>query len=344
MLIFKKIPGTITLLVFMCLACACSPQKVLDEIIQVDIQLPEFLGCKAITENKIEFYFSEPVQVASIHLTPEMSFDLSTSEGTVLVSTTNLLPAGEQCIADLLVIDNANNTLAVLTSFRARNSRIPKLQINEVRTEYSKPKVEFIELYTLSSGNMGALRVISSSYPLTKPLYEFPPIEVSKGEYIVLHLRTLEDGTMNEKGTDLTISGGTEANSTARDFWLKGTEKRIRKTDGIALIDQDEKILDALLLSENPGESWTKEEMKNFISFLEQKKAWKTSDVKYTPLTPSSAVITNGTTVTRTICRNETIPDSDSTHDWYITATSQASPGKPNSQQQYIPSSLQKEK
>jgi len=49
------------------------------------------------------------------------------------------------------------------------------------------------------------------------------------------------------------------------------------------------------------------------------------------------AVSSKGTTATRTICRDKDIPPARRAGNWYITATSNATPGKENSSKRYAP-------
>jgi alcohol dehydrogenase class IV len=63
---------------------------------------------------------------------------------------------------DILVEDKNKNTLNVLISFRTRNDRMPEVVINEIRTAYSNPRVEFIELKTTSAGNLGGMRLFAA--------------------------------------------------------------------------------------------------------------------------------------------------------------------------------------
>jgi hypothetical protein len=250
-----------------------------------------------------------------------------------LVSLEEAMGAGERFVADLLVEDELGNTLGVLIPFRARNDRVPRLVITELRTEYANPKVEFVEIKTLSAGNLGAIRLFIAGTGMEEPIFEFPPVEVAAGEYLVLHLRTLDPASVNETGNNLGLSQGIEALPDARDFWVPGALKRLRKTDAVLLLDQDDTVLDGVLLSENPDTVWAKEDLNKAAELLAAQKAWLSAMDSAT----REAVPTKGTTATRTICRNEAAGDTNTAADWYICATSQASPGRPNSNKRYEP-------
>ena len=240
------------------------------------------------------------------------------------------LGPGERVTADLLVEDDNGNTLNVLVPFRTRNDKLPSLLINELRTEYSKPKCEFIELMTLEAGNLGAMRVFIVGNYKAPLVYEFPSIQVAKGEYITLHLRTTEESNRDELGRSLDESGGADSSPTARDIWIPGSAKLLHKTDAVYLLDQDDSVVDAVMFSENADPWWGKDYFAEAAEFLYNAAAWKSPENKICD--PSKAVQSTGTTLTRTICRDESLVNNSGTAaDWYITANSGATPGKPNS-------------
>ena len=324
------------------LAISCSTDKGIQQILGTTAEAPVFLDCRPVSPTEIVFKFSASVRVVTLEFDSDLGA-VSIEEGqTVKIAVKNPIEPARRIIADILVEDADRNTLNVIVPFRGRNDRMPALVFNELRTEYTKPKAEFVEFHTPEPGNLGALRLFIAGYSLTKPAYEFPPVEVKAGEYIVLHLRTVEEGCVDETGTDLALSGGTDALSTARDFWISGNTKLIHMTDALWLLDQDDRIIDAVLLSENSGTEWgtTKfaKAAAEAAAFLGRENAWLPRS-GYPPERwipdPSSAVITGGTTNTRTICRDETLPAERRAGNWYITATSSATPGKKNSEKRY---------
>jgi len=310
-------------------ALSCSTEGSLQQILGTKAEAPVFLDYRSVSSSEMAFGFSQSVRVVSLHFSPVLEVG-SVGEGSeVTVAFAAPLAEGMKVTADILVEDSSGNTLNVIVPFRARNDRMPPLVFNELRTEYSKPKVEFVEFIAKGAGNLGALRLFIASHSLSTPAYEFPPAEVKAGEYIVLHLRTLEEECLDETGTDLTLSGGTEAQDGSRDFWLPGAVKMLRKTDALWIMDQDDRIIDAVLLGETPESVLGNAKTSEAAEFLCGKKAWLPD--------PAGAVITAGTTNTRTICRDEGIPASPQAKNWYIAATSSATPGKPNSTKRYNP-------
>ncbi|MDR2535784.1 MAG: hypothetical protein LBD29_07105, partial [Treponema sp.] len=194
-------------------ACSAAGESAaaLQQVFGVTAEAPVFLNCKAVSEKEIDFEFSVPVTVLSLRFDPPMPVESINEGALVQVNVNQDLRCGERVTTDIVVEDTRKNTLNVLVPFRTRNDRLPAFVITELRTEYSKPKAEFIEIKTLSAGNLGALRLFIASNGLTIPVFEFPPAEVRAGEYIVIHLRSIEEGLVNETGAYLGASKGTEA-------------------------------------------------------------------------------------------------------------------------------------
>ena len=88
------------------------------------------------------------------------------------------------------------------------------------------------------------------------------------------------------------------------------------------------------MLSENADPWWNRDYFAEAAEFLFSKGAWQSTDGKIS--SPADAVRTAGTTATRTICRDETVGENSGTAaEWYITATSGATPGRPNDPRRY---------
>ena len=292
-------------------------------------QPPVFLSVRAVSETEVEFAFSKPVELSSLSFDPPLSVESMESGSTVRVSFGGGLGPGERVTADFVAADENGNTISVLVPFRTRNDRLPPLRITELRTDYSRPRAEFVELRAFGAGNLGALRVFIAGNARSPLVYEFPSVEVADGEYVTLHLRQMEDGNRDELGADLAESGGRGASPTGRDLWVPGTVKLLRRTDIVYLLDQDGRVVDAVALSENPGAEWGRSNLADAAEFLFRAGAWQSADGL--AIRPSDAVRTAGTTVTRTINRDETLGEnSRSPADWYITATGGATAGRPN--------------
>jgi len=320
-----------------CSVCSCATGiggDVAGQIIGNKSEPPVFISCQAVSETEINFCFSLPVKVTSLHFNPAITLDEVENGSIVRVTFSGGPGSGERLTADLLAEDSSGNTINVLVPLLTRNNRIPPLLINEIRTEYSKPKCEFIEFKTLQAGNLGALRLFIAGNYKAPMVYEFPPVEVAAGEYITLHLRTTEETNCDELGRNLDESGGADSSPTARDLWIPGASKLLHKTDVVYVLDQDDGVVDSVLLSESADPWWNKDYFAEAAEFLFKAGAWESQDGNI--CNPVDAVSSSGTTLTRTICRDETLKQSSGTAaDWYITANSSATPGKPNNPKRY---------
>jgi hypothetical protein len=316
------------LLSLFCTVCSCSTGEAAAQILGSSSQAVVFIACKAVSGTEIDFEFSLPVKVVSLRFSPPIEIDSIDDGDTVKVTIKTGLGPGERFTADLLAEDDKGNTINVLVPIRTRNDRIPKLLINELRTEYSRPNSEFIEFKILESGNLGAMRVFIAGNYKAPLVYEFSPVEVKAGEYVLLHLRTLEESSKDEYGTNLDESPGVEAVAGVRDLWVPGSVKLLHKSDAVYVLDQDDEVVDAVMLAENPDPWWNKDYLAEAADFLFKKGAWKSPDGRSAG--PRDAVDAGKTTQTRTVCRDETAPDTNTLAEWYITVNSGRTPGKPN--------------
>jgi len=310
------------------LLSACSGPDAIRLMLGVS-EPPVFRSARAVSETEVEFAFSKPVTITALRFSPQLQVEEIEDGSTVRVTFSGDLQPGERLTADLLAEDADGNTIAVLVPFRARNDRLPPLRITELRVDYTRPRAEFIEMRAFGDGNLGGLRVFVASNAGSPLVYEFPPVEVRGGEYVTLHLRQVEDDNRDELGSDLAESGGANSSPTGRDLWVPGTVKLLRRTDIVYLLDQDDRVVDAIALSETAGPEWPRSHFADAADFLFRAGAWASADGER--IRPSDAVLTASATTTRTINRDESLEEnSRSASDWYITATSGATPGRPN--------------
>ena len=300
-----------------------------------------FLDCKAAAEDEFRFTFSQPVKITSARFEPAVSIDSIENGSTVKVKLAERLPPGILLTADILVEDEQRNTINVIVPMRSRNNRMPRIVINEMRTaDYTSPRAEFIEFVMKSAGNLGGMRVFifGNTNAARQTVYEFSPVQVNQGEYVMLNLRTPEAErhlVKDELGSNLAESGGSNSSPNSRDFWIPGNTKRIHKTSVVYVLDQDDNVLASIMMSETPDAWWGRSEFADAAQFLFNKGAWKSTDG--TVCSPEQAVSSAGTTATRTICRDETAENTKTAADWYVTVTSGHTPGRPNDPRRYNP-------
>ena len=291
-----------------------------------------FLVGKMVSETEINFEFSQPVKVVSLVFDPILTVGSMEEGATITVHLEEYLEPGTSFVAELLVENEWGNSISVLVPLRSRNNRVPELLINELRTVYSssQSRVEFIEFRIKTAGNLGALRVFAASNNRNPMIYQFLPVEVKAGERVVLHLRTLHDSSRDEYGENLAESSGTDSSPTARDFWISGSNRLLRNTDGVYVLDQDDRVLDAVMISETQDLWWSNNYIAEAADFLFRQGAWKSSTGGI--CSPADAVDTSEirTAATRSISRDETAEDTNTAANWFVTATGGATPGLPN--------------
>jgi len=290
--------------------------------------IPEYLSFKIESETEIIFEFSHPVKITSMEFIPTQVIEEIENGSEVKVKLAENPGPGVLITANFQAEDEFDNSISKQVTFYTRNDRVPKLQINELRTENDNPKAEFIEFKMLSSGNLGALRVFAASNSKVPLIYEFKPVEVAEGEYVVLHLRTYE-GSCKDEYDSLDESGGKDSCPTARDFWIPGSNKLLRKTDAVYVLDQDDKVLDAIMMSENSSSEWSNKNIAAAAELLFEQGSWKSPAGKI--CSPAEAVDTSvyKTAATLSISRKD-VPNTHTAADWYVTATGNATPGLPN--------------
>lgn len=294
----------------------------------------EFLYGKFISETKIEFEFTFPVRVLSLSFEPPLEVDSVEDGNNVQVLLNQSAKPGKQFKVYIEVEDEWDNTIFVEKALLAPNNRTPKLRINELRTEWSSAtnRTEFIEFKILSDGNLGGLRVFAASNGANPMIYQFSPVEVRAGDYVVLHLRTLEeDLAVSEYGDCLEESMTRDSSPTARDIWIPGSTKLLRKTEeAVYVMDPKENVLDAVMLSDNHNAEWRRVFLAEAARFLFEKGAWSSPEGEVSR--PLDAVNTSGigTSLTRSVSRDETAENAGNATNWYITSVGGATPGLPN--------------
>ncbi|MCL1991487.1 MAG: hypothetical protein FWG66_00875 [Spirochaetes bacterium] len=206
--------------------------------------------------------------------------------------------------------------------------------INELRTTFVTPKAEFVELRVLSAGTLDGLSLfIMSNTPAF--VYEFPPVLVQKDELVVLHLRTLNvHASRDELTGNLNESGGEDASPTARDLWVAGNTKRLRSTDAVYVADREGRVLSAVMIFDEQSPPANMNFFHEALEFLYGQGAWTAKDGGKPGLGDAVSTSSLGTTPTRSISRDESVENTNTAADWYVSLTVNnvhgATPGRPN--------------
>lgn len=344
--LLAAVAGTVCL----CAACvSCSSEDGLVEVWGGDAVAPRFLGIETVSGTEILARFTAPVYpTAARALVGEEEISVSWSADTGTVPSPGTAAgaadspggpdsdsaavrfvlgreagAGARAILESTVEDARGNSLSFAVPFTGWNSRPARLRINEVRTVYAKPKVEFVEFLVTGAGNLAGVE-IGNAMNGQSPVYEFPPVEVAEGDFIVYHLRSVEAGLVNETGAP-DESAGIDSCPTARDFWDTLTNAPLKKTNVITVRERrGGPVMDALLCAESGLAAWPSDEVRLAAEESASAGAWLPGALI------SDAACTTGTTATRTLGRNPASGDTDSAADWAVCALGKCSPGLAN--------------
>lgn len=230
-----------------------------------------------------------------------------------------------------LASDSEGNTLTFTITFDAFNGRLPDLLLCEVRNAYSSKanKYEFVRLYCTRSGNLSGLELLSAGDGEAKA-FPFPPVEVSEGEYICVHLRKMKDdsggwmqtGMTDETDGNMQASTAVDSSDSAWDFWQDNQKSRLSPSDIILLRKRtDGTVLDAFLFRDPKKEagSWDSK-YASFCRAVEQSGRWLDGQGQATADFASAFPATNITSsaVTRTMKRRNLEFRPSSSADWEV--------------------------
>ncbi len=356
------IAGAVTAVCFPVTAASCkvSPEGV--TIIGGEYSSPKLVDFIVDGTDSLRLVFSGDIQLDNMYICPSSAdadgfvsskvdmgiVDVDKAAVDDGVAYTLHMPEKTECGKEYVLFaeaeDKKGNTLSFSSVFYGFNEDVPKLVLSEVRTEASKPKPEFVELYCLSGGNTGGM-VLEIVYKSSSFKYTLPPAVVEAGEYVVLHLRSYDDQKVfcvdeTEPGSSsLSASSAADSCPGSRDFWYSENTKVIGKTSVILLWERSRgRMIDALLLSESEKESWPS------VVTGDAAQSAVLADVWIDGPSVTDAVCADKVTATRTVSRQNiaaivaAAAESDfvwpvpvCASDWIVVATSQATPGKPNS-------------
>ena len=165
------------------------------------------------------------------------------------------------------VEDKTGNSLTFCVPFTGYNSRVPELIFTEVQIKYAKGtdkgktvyRGEFVELLALCDGNLGGLELVGGADGDSKK-YVFPAVEVSQGEVILVHLRTVDEGCVNEVGDNLNEAFAPYAIDGIRDLWSENTSSRFNDDSDVILLRNSvtDTVLDAFMYVSEDAVEWKK--------------------------------------------------------------------------------------
>lgn len=281
------------------LSCKITPEGV--DIIGGDYNPPILKEITVLDNYSIRLDFSEPVKIKSSVVSPfiedisdsfEHSFtsDLSPAlaaatgqygyleakleyqndNRNILYTLKESTVVGKKYEIYGVVEDYIGNSLTFCIPFTGFNSKVAGMIMTEIRSvpDTKNNMQEFIEFLVVNEGNLSGLKMKFSGGE--KVDYDFPPVDVKKGDIIVLHTESGNSNCKDELGDDLTLSVHNDAYDNARDLWT-GFTKGVLGTydDVVVLYDKvNDFVMDALMYRNTATEKWSgpKQTLADFVA------------------------------------------------------------------------------
>jgi hypothetical protein len=221
------------------------------------------------------------------------------------------------------------------------NDRTPELVITELTTQGSGNHPDLVELLAVTDGNLAGMAVLEGSRSVALDKIVLPSVEVTAGDYILVHFRP--EGTeeeVNEIGSP-DESGGKDSTTTAYDFWVEGGDGLSGNNGAVTVYTSvTGALLDAIIYSNRTSSSDQRYRgfgSKRVVAMVDEIVRdggwWVNGDLAH----PEDAVDPEDSTSTRSICRASDATDTNRASDWHITPTSGATFGSVNTDQVYVP-------
>jgi len=281
---------------------------------------PMVLERVAVTAaHRVSFAFNKPVFINEARFDPPVTLAESYwEEGILHLVTEELLEAGEEYWLDAIIRDDAGNLASMLVNFYGLNENMPELLINEFVARGSGNNPDFVELRMMSSGNLGGITVYNGSPSQWTSRVVLPTEEVAAGDLIVIHFR---EGRREIPGVlNIHVPDGTGLPTTSGGITVTAFP--------------DGPLLNAVLWSDRTYDPAS--DRRGFgtaaqLRIFEEVVALGGWSVRGDYVVPDDGIDPDGHTATRSINRYNDGRNTDSPADWYIVATSEASPGQQNS-------------
>ncbi|HRR01383.1 MAG TPA: hypothetical protein P5286_00660 [Treponemataceae bacterium] len=303
-----------------------------------DMTVPELASVHTLSAREVSVEFTDTVSVSSALVEcPDdpgriigTSWNAEEDSNTVIFTLSENPGIGVSAVLNAAVRDARGNSLSFSVLFIGYNERVPRLLINEIRTGYDKPKVEYMELVVLSDGNLAGVQ-IENAMNSKQCYYEFPFCEVRAGDYVLWHLRSVEEGLVTESDR-MDASAGKDSSPFAWDFWDVQDRSPLKSTNVLLVRERSGgPVMDALLCAETDKSEWPSDALRLAAETAVSAGVWGPTALI------TDAACSDYMTPTRTLGRIPGREDTNSASDWMVCANSGASPGTENSVKPYEP-------
>lgn len=323
-------------------ALGCSGVPELPEMIEGDWQPPVLTTVAARSESEFALLFNEPVELCDATLDPPREVVAAQwREEELVVSVDEPLQPGELYWIDARVEDRSGNMSSILVSVYGMNAELPDVLINEVVCQGTGNHTDWAELQALEAGNLGGMTLYEGSPTHWDSRYVFPRMEVSAGEFIIVHFKPQGDPEEIDELDDPSVSGGQNTHPEAWDVWVSGGDGIPNTTGALSLTEfPGGPVMDAFLYSSKVYDA--SHPLRGFglasqLDFLEELVALGAWEISGDQVIPEDLFDPDDSTGTRSINRTPGVDDTDSPADWHIGPTSSSSAGYVNTTEVYEP-------
>lgn len=310
------------LILVLVIACA-QPEDNLSLInffLDKDNKPPVLLAVNSVASSIIRLEFDEQVKVYGKSFSP---FVARADGKSVYVTLNSSLKGGEKSTLSGRVQDFYGNTTGLEVSVWGFNPNIPKLLINEFTTKGTDDNPDRVELFAMSSGNLGGIALYSGIPNDYDAMYVFQDIVVKKGDFIVV--------AFVDEEYELDSTNNTKAN------YFCSSEKRLSNDNGILVLASSPspgaQILDVVVYSkyrdgqEYFGTNTQKERVQWALSnqswkgqAIDSSKSTSKRSIARIPVFPtSSSGSSSSLSSASSSALSSAVPiDTDSLDDWFI--------------------------
>ncbi len=219
--------------------------------------LPVLLDFSLSSSNNLVLYFNKNVTLENSILSEKASDtklnvsadSYNSTENSVTYDFESICKTGIEYILDTVATDESGNTLTLSLPFTGYNTNMAGLLLSEIRIGYASVKSgettvhksEFAELICTKDGNLSGIELVCASSGEDRK-FKFPAIDVQKGDYITVHLRTptykdeVEEGIFSETNEDKCISTHIDSCDTAIDLWAESTKSVFNATGDVVIV------------------------------------------------------------------------------------------------------------
>lgn len=275
--------STIVCLCGMSASCKITPEGI--SILETDYSTPKLINIQIASNSEVFIEFDKEINLKQLEIVPienqENKYfvdisDCGKNSSFYIDCKTNFSFLNNYQVFGV-VEDDKYNTLTFSAVLPGYNDNLPKIAFSELRTYYQKPKLEFIELVAESDGNLAGM-VLEIYYKNQPCEFIFPPVEVKKGDFVIVHGRTMDDTCINESD-NLNEATYKDALPDILDFWLDSDSKVIGNSGVILLRNRKNgSVVESLLYTEPEKEDWGNTLIKEAAKEAVESGTWKGKD------------------------------------------------------------------